>query len=159
MKRKPKGSSQRSPTLQVWTFAQAQAAAPYIASVVSSLREHALQTLFHARKAQRLEALSNRPRRDTLIARQEAENAARNAEASFQDAVAELEPLDIYPLDPIRGQALVPFVQEGQLAWYIFDLFDPKPFRFWRYHTDPADTRRLVTAQQQGQAEESTQLA
>jgi hypothetical protein len=159
MKRKSKGSSRRRQTLQVWTFPQAQAAAPYIASVVRSLREHALETLSHARKAQRLAAMPGRPRRDDLIAQEEAEGAARAAEARFQDAVAELQPLDVYPLDPVRGQALVPFVHDGQLAWYIFDLFDPTPFQFWRYHTDPADTRRLVTAEQHGQAEESTQVA
>ena len=52
--------------------------------------------------------------------------------------------------NPTRGQALIPFVHQEQLAWYIFDLFDPKLFRFWRYQTDPEDTRRPITAREQG---------
>jgi len=42
VKRQPKGAKERSQTIQVWTYEQAQAASPYIASILRSLREHAL---------------------------------------------------------------------------------------------------------------------
>jgi hypothetical protein len=150
VKRQPKGAKQRKQTLQVWTFAQAQAAVPYIASVVRSIREHALAALSHAREARRLADRTGRPDRAALIAQQEAEQAARRADDQFQDAVMELQSLDVFCLDPIQGQALVPFVHDEQLAWYIFDLHDDPPLRFWRFQSDPEDTRRPITATQKG---------
>ncbi len=56
-------------------------------------------------------------------------------------------------LDPVHGQALVPFVHEEQLAWYVFDLFDPQPLRFWRFQSDPDETRRPLTQRQHGRVE------
>jgi hypothetical protein len=150
VKRQPKGAKQRRQTLQVWTFAQAQAAVPYIASVVRSIREHALAALSHAREARRLKDRPGRPDRAALIAQQEAEQAALRADEQFQDAVTELQHLDVYCLDPIQGQALVPFVHDEQLAWYIFDLHDDPQLRFWRFQSDPEDTRRPITATQKG---------
>jgi len=44
----------------------------------------------------------------------------------------------------------VPFVHDGELAWYIFDLFDGNHFRFWRYQSDPEETRRPITVGQEG---------
>jgi hypothetical protein len=148
VKRNPKGAKRREPALQVWTFAQALAAVPYIVSVVRSIREHALEALSQARNVRRLANRPGRRTRDDLIAVEEAEQAARHADDKFQDAVAELQSLDIYSLDPIQGLALVPFVHEDQLAWYIFDIHDSPPFRFWRYQTDPEETRRPITSMQ-----------
>ena len=45
-----------------------------------------------------------------------------------------------------RAAAVIPQVQDEQLAWYIFDLFDPHYFRSWRYQSDPEETRRKLTA-------------
>ena len=84
---------------------------------------------------------------------QEAENAARRADDNAAQAAAELADMDIQPLDPVHGQALVPFVHEEQLAWYVFDLFDPQMFRFWRFQSDPDDTRRPLTPRQHGRVE------
>jgi hypothetical protein len=148
VKRNPKGAKQRSQTLQVRTFGQARAAIPYIASVVRSIREHALEALHQAQKVRRLKDRPGRPDRTALIAQQEAERLARAADDEFQDAVGELQQLDVYCLDPIQGQALIPFVQDEQLAWYIFDLYDSPQLRFWRYQSDPEDTRRPITAAQ-----------
>ena len=40
---------------------------------------------------------------------------------------------------------MVPFIYNGQLAWFVFDLFDDSdPLRFWRYHQDPLETRRPI---------------
>jgi hypothetical protein len=145
-----KGVKQSRDTLQVWSLNQARAAIPYLSSVLRSMREHALQALAASHKARRLTDKPGRSTRADLIAWQEAEHEARHAESLFQEAAGELEELDVFTLDPIRGQALIPFVQEEQLAWYIFDLFDNKPFRFWRFQSDPDDTRRPITPTQQG---------
>jgi hypothetical protein len=106
--------------------------------------------LAQQRILQRLESQPGKPDRDTLIAQQEARASADRSEAQFNHAAEELHELDIFSLDPLQGQALVPFVHNEQLAWYIFDLFDTQPFRFWRYQSDPDETRRPLTARQKG---------
>lgn len=148
MKRQPKGAKERTETIQTWTYEQAQAAAPYVSSILRSLREHALEALLYYRRAKRIADRPGRPNRSAIIAQQEAEREARRADDRFHDDLAELQEVDIYILDPIQGSALVPFVYNDQLAWYIFDLFDAQPLRFWRYQSDPDDTRRPVTAMQ-----------
>jgi hypothetical protein len=157
VKRQPKGAKERPQTIQVWSYEQAQAAAPYVSSILRSLREHALDALQHYHRAKRLANRPGRPDRQAIIAQQEAEKEARRADERFRDALDELQEMDIYTLDPIQGQALVPFVHNDQLAWFIFDLFDAQPLRFWRFQSDPDDTRRPVTAMQKG-ASESTQI-
>jgi hypothetical protein len=152
MKRNSKGAKRRR-TIQVWTLAQAKSAAPYLTSIVRSLREHTLEGLACRRRLRHIDERPGRPDRDALIARQEADADARRAEDRASEDGAELIALDIQPLDPVHGQALVPFVHEEQLAWYVFDLFDPQPFRFWRFQSDPDDTRRPVTPRQHGRVE------
>ncbi len=149
MKRNSKGKA-REKAIQVWTYEQARGAVPYLTSVVRSLREHTLEALALRRQAQRLAARPGRPDRNDLIAQEEAERQARRAETQLQEAADELHALDVFSLDPVGGLALVPFVHDEQLAWYIFDLFDTQPFRFWRFQSDPDDTRRPVTSQQKG---------
>jgi hypothetical protein len=150
VKRHPKGAKQRTETIQVWTYSQALGAVPYIASIVRSIREHALEALSYHRTARRLADRPGRPDRSGIIAQKEAEEQARRADDQFHEAVNELEELDVFCLDPIQGQALIPFVHDEQLAWYIFDLHDAQPFRFWRFQSDPEDTRRPVTPKQKG---------
>jgi hypothetical protein len=157
VKRQPKGTKERTQTIQVWTYEQAQAATPYIDSIVRSLREHALEALQHYHRAKRLANRPGRPSRAAIIAQHEEEKAARAADERFREALDELQEMDIYTLDPIQGQALVPFVYNDQLAWYIFDLFDSQPFRFWRFQSDPEETRRPVTSMQKG-VSEATQI-
>ncbi len=149
MKRNSKGKA-REKAIQVWTYDQARGAIPYLTSVVRSLREQALEALALQRRCRRLAAKPGRPDRAALIAQQEAERQARLAEARLQETADELHALDVFSLDPVGGLALVPFVNDEQLAWYIFDLFDPQPFRFWRYQSDPDDTRRPITSLQKG---------
>jgi hypothetical protein len=156
VKRNPKGAKSRRQTIQVWTYVQAQAAVPYLASIIHSLREHSLEALAARRTAQQLAAKPGRPDRSDLIAQQEADRQARQAEEHLHDAATELQALDVYSLDPVQGLAMVPFVYSEQLAWFIFDLFDPKPFRFWRFQSDPEETRRPVTSMQQDLPEAET---
>ena len=132
----------------LWTFEEAQAAAPYFSSVARSLREHYLQILAKRRELQALAGRHRRPDRKALIQDQEARRDLHKAEQDYQDALEELIELKVRPLDPGQGTALVPFVRDDQLAWYVFDLFDSQPIRSWRYQSDPAETRRELTAPQ-----------
>jgi hypothetical protein len=79
-----------------------------------------------------------------LIAHTNSQEAAKLADERFLEALAELEALDIYLVDPIAGHALIPFAHDEQLAWYVYDAFDPEPLRFWRYDNDSLDTRRPI---------------
>jgi hypothetical protein len=144
MKRNRRGSKKHRETIQVWTYEQATKALPYITSIVRTLRETALETQQNELRAYRLSKQPGRLTRGLLIAREEAARAAAATRQRFDEALDELHVLDVYCLDPVRGQALVPFAQGEQLAWYIFDLFDKKPLRFWRYHEDPIETRRAI---------------
>jgi hypothetical protein len=153
-----KGAKKTRDTLQVWSLNQARAAIPYLSSVLRSMREHVLVALAANHRAKRIATKPGRTTRLDMVAIHEAEHEARQAEARFQEAAGELEEIDVFTLDPVRGQALIPFVQDEQLAWYIFDLFDNKPFRFWRFQSDPEDTRRPITPTQQGWTG-TTQLA
>jgi hypothetical protein len=135
---------------QLWTFAHAQTACPYIRSVVSSLREQFLAMQTASRRLAQLEARPGRPTREDLIARHELKHELHQAESQLDEATAELDALNIFVLDPIQGQFLLPFVHNDQLAWYIFDLFDAKPLRFWRFQDDSLETRRPIATLQQG---------
>lgn len=145
MSRKNRRAKRRIQFIPVWTFNQVQHALPYIASIMRSLREHRLAALSHDRTARRLADLPGRPDRSTLIAHEEAVREAREADERFHDALEELHTLDIYCLDPARGEALIPFAHEQQLAWFIFDLFEPSYIHSWRFHTDPLETRHPLT--------------
>ena len=158
MKRNQKGAKRRRRQIRVWSLEQARAALPYLSSVVRSLREHRLEAVTQHRTAKRLAHSPGRPDRDSLIAHAEAVQAADQADERFRDTLAELEALDIFLLDPIAGQALIPFVHDENLAWYVYDAFDPEPLRFWRYHSDPLDARRPM-AEIHGDEQERTWLA
>jgi hypothetical protein len=135
-------------TLRLWAFDQAQAAVPYITSVVRSLRERALQSQALRRRLEALENRPGRPDRARLIERDEVRRELSQEDDALQQATEELEALDVYVLDALRGQVLVPFAHDDQLAWYVFDLFDDQPIRSWRYQSDPEETRRKLTAAQ-----------
>jgi hypothetical protein len=137
-----------SHTLRLWTFEEAQAAVPYLSSVARSLREHHLEIISKRRELQTFADRPGRPDRKALIAEQEARRDLQKAEQDYQEAMEELGELDVQPLDPAQGTALVPFVHDDQLAWYVFDLFDSQPIRSWRYQSDPDETRRKLTAAQ-----------
>jgi hypothetical protein len=150
MKRRPSGAKVRNRAFRVWTLAQTEAATPYIASVVASLREHTVEARRQRRTLAVLNERTGRPDRSTLIAMQDADRAARRAEEQTRETEQELNDLDVLSLDAVNGLALVPFVHDEQLAWYVFDLYDTPSLRFWRFQTDPTETRRPITAAQHG---------
>jgi len=142
---KRRRTTRHAERMRGWTYDEARKALPYIASIARSLREHRLDALAHDREARRLAAEPGRPNRAALIAQQEAAHEARRAADRFDEALEELNAHDVYCLDPVRGQALVPFAHGEELAWYVYDMFDGDELRFWRLHTDPLDTRRPLT--------------
>lgn len=83
-----------------------------------------------------------------LIDIEELKRDLLQTEEEHATALEELDSLDIQLLDAVGGQALVPFVHDDQLAWYVFDLFDSQPIRSWRFQSDPDETRRKLTAAQ-----------
>ena len=145
---KQSNSRPDSGTPRLWALAEAQAAVLYLSSVARSLREHYLEVLAKWREVQLLTKRHGRPGRQALIAEQEARRDLEKAEQDYQDALEELGELNVYLHDPGQGVALVPFIQDDQSAWYVFDLFDSQPIRSWRYQSDPEATRRPLTAPQ-----------
>src|SRR4051812_33276813 len=133
MKRQPKRTKRRAIQQQLWTHARAQAACPYIRSIVASLREHFLAMQSASKRLAQQEARPGRPTRQDLIARHDLTLELHKAEEQLEEASAELDALNIFVLHPTEGQVLLPFVHNDQLAWYVFDLFDAKPMRFWRF--------------------------
>jgi hypothetical protein len=111
---------------------------------MSSLRDCQLEAQNYSLKAKRLADQPGHANRERLLAEREATQCADEATERFQKALADLHTLDIYCLDALRGLALIPFVHDNQLAWFIFDLFEPEPFSEWRYHQDPLETRRPI---------------
>src|SRR5439155_1080830 len=130
--------------IQLWTFPKAQAACPYIRSVLASLREHLLEAQGLKVRLKRLTDRPGRPDRATLVAQHELQKQLHLAEGRLEQTCEELDAINIYALEPLQGLALLPFVHDDQLAWYIFDLFDPKPLRFWRFQEDSHETRRPI---------------
>src|SRR5687767_988239 len=129
--------------IRLWTYPEAARAMPYFRSLTHSLRESWLELQKDQLAAKRLNNLP-RPNRNERIALEEAQNDARRAEDKFDDTLEELMTLDVFLLDPVQGLALIPFQQDKELAWYVFDLFEPDGLTAWRYHKDPLDERRPV---------------
>jgi hypothetical protein len=135
----------KSKAILLWTLPQARGAASYLAAVLHSIRETWLEGARKEIYAQRLAAKPGRSDRKRIIDEQQAFAEARSAHERYLEAREELEGLGIATLDPNQGMAWIPFSYENQLAWFVFDLFDSEPIRFWRYQTDPLETRRPVS--------------
>jgi len=147
MKKQPKRESEQAVSLRLWTYDEAIKALPYLRGVAQSLRDHWLEMQQAKSTVRQIDARPGRPDRRALIAREEADRQAERANDAFETAVNELLHLSVYCLDPIRGQALIPFRQGDELAWYVFDLFAPDGLESWRFHQDPVDTRRPLAEQ------------
>ena len=144
MNRKPKKARNAPEVLPLWTYSRARDLVPYLSSVMRSLRDHQLDIQKHLLTARRLADRPGRPDRDSLIAHEEAVRETQHAWDRYDAALEELNTLGVFCLDAVQGEALVPIEHERQLAWLIFDLFDSRPFRFWRYDSDDLDARRPI---------------
>jgi hypothetical protein len=139
-----KGAKKSQKGLRLWSHTRALAALPYVRSVLCSLREHRLEAQQQRRNARRLAERPGRPDRAALVAQQDAVQESQRADLRYEEALKELQALGVTCLDPIKGQALFPFVHKKRLAWFLFDLFETEPLRFWRYQDDAEDVRRPV---------------
>jgi hypothetical protein len=137
----------QTPDLMVvplWTRAKVEKAAPYLASMLRSLREALLEAKCHKRTAERLASRPGQLGRASGFALVDSLRDARRARESFREELQELHALGIHCPDPLRAEALVPFDHEQQLAWFIYDLYADEPIRHWRFHVDPPETRRPI---------------
>ena len=128
----------------LWTRARAVTATAYLASMLHSLRDSLLKAKQRSLAAHRLATRPGRLNRASLIAHAEAIEDSRVARDAVRDVIEELRSLGINCLDPVQGEALVPFLTQKQLAWLIYDLFAEDPLRHWRFYTDPPETRRPI---------------
>lgn len=141
-------SEQQTCMLRLWTYEEAVEAFPYLCAVVNALREAWLNWGQARRTLRRVISASAKPGRVALIQREAMIREENRAESQFEETLQELVSLDVACLDPAQGLALIPFQQDGLLAWYLFDLFAPERLTSWRFHTDPIEVQRPLTAGQ-----------
>lgn len=146
------GFKKKKRTMTLWTYPQARAAAPYLFSIVRSLRETWLEAVQKELFASRMAGKPGRLDRQRILKEERDRAEANLAFERYQEAREELEGIGIACLEPNQGLAWIPFARENQLAWLVFDVFDSDPIRSWRYQTDPLETRRPVQEIQEGDA-------
>jgi hypothetical protein len=142
MKQQNDQETARTLRLPLWTYGRVVKALPYFRVLVGSLREHWLTRQGARRDLARLDARPGRSGIRELIERAEASRQADLAESELKATLCELQSLGGYCRHPGKGLALIPFRLEGALAWFVFDLYEPTGICAWRFHTDPAATRR-----------------
>ena len=140
-----KGNKLNQNVLRTWTYAQAHRAVPYVANIMRSVREHFLNLVSKQADQRRLAAKPGRPDRAAYLAQEEAAVGAERAMDALRDDLEELQAIDVYVLDPVQGEALIPFVHDEKLAWYVFSLFEEEPLKLWRFHEDPIEARRPMS--------------
>src|SRR5438034_1067731 len=94
---------------RLWTQSQARAAAPYLGSVLRSLREHALEIQAQQRRLAHLDGLPGRPSRGTLIALADTRRDLDHARRQLAETAEELEALGASLVDPVQGLAQLAF--------------------------------------------------
>ena len=143
MKRRRRTKRGTLRAIRLWTYPEAAKALPYLRSITNSLRDHWLELQSKQLAARRLSDV-RKPSRHERIALADTQNDLSSAGDKFETALAELMEHDVFLLDPIQGLSLIPFQENEELAWYVFDLFDEHGLKEWRYHKDPLETRRPV---------------
>ncbi|MFN0053570.1 MAG: hypothetical protein ACKV0T_15430 [Planctomycetales bacterium] len=132
-------------TLRLWSQSGAVNLAPYVRSLMQSIRNEWLQLRQAQERKRRMEARTGVANRDALIQLSDVEREISRNQGNLEETVEELVGLSVYCLDPATGLAVIPSLSEGDLAWFIFDLFDPAGIVAWRKHTDPLETRRPLS--------------
>jgi len=142
-----KNRKKRSKTMRVlnlWTQGDASKAVPYLRSVTGSLREHYLDVLRTQRAIDRADHDKMPKGRDRIIAQEKENDERSRAQTKFDEALDELNHVDVFLLDPVKGTALIPFRKEDDLAWFVFDHFAPSGLIGWRHHSDPMEECRSL---------------
>lgn len=146
MKRKRERTKEMR-VMHLWSWDEVAKAIPYLRSVIGSLREHWVDVLNGQRRIEKADAKHGRAKTQEILAKQGLQDDHERAQSKFEDALQELNQLDVFLLDPIRGLALIPFRKGDDLAWYVFDHFATRGVIGWRLHNDPIDEcRPLETA-------------
>ncbi len=128
--------------MRLWTWSEVAKAVPYLRSVVGSLREHWLDILTIQRRIDKAEAAKGPVKRPQMMAMQSHQDERSRAQTKFDDALEELNKVEVYLYDPIRGLAMIPCRKGDDLAWYVFDHFAAPGVIGWRYQKDPIDECR-----------------
>lgn len=138
--RKSARKTRRMRVIRLWNYPDAQRAAPYLRSVLTTLRNDYLDSLRHRLTIERLS--DHKPDRETLIALDDARKDLDRSEDAFREHHRELRKIDAFLLDPLEGVALIPCQKDDNLAWMVFEQFDKTGLTGWRWHKDPFDMRR-----------------
>jgi hypothetical protein len=142
MKKQRDQEPEATVSLRMWTYPDALKAVPYIRSLMQSLREGWLEMRQAQQVVERTKARPGRPNRDTLILLEESQRDVERQEARLEEIVTDMMALSAYCVDPGAGLAVIPFLRGQELAWYVFDLFDPQGIVAWRLYSDPLEMRR-----------------
>jgi hypothetical protein len=142
MKRQSKKTEQAVAEFPVWTHEQASRAVPYVAAVMQSIRDLYVRAQGLRHRIRKVDAKPGRPDRHAIIQHETAKLEAERLQEEVVEAAKELAHLNIHCVDPVNGIAMIPFVQQEQLAWLVFNLFDDVKISAWRFHHDPMTVRR-----------------
>jgi len=142
MKPRRERSKKRMRVMTLWNWSDVLKAVPYLHSIVGSLREHWLDVLNVKNKIAKAAAQPGLPKRQQLIEEKVHNDDHHAAQTKFEDALDELNQIDVFLLDPVRGLAMIPFRKEDDLAWYVFDHFATRGVIGWRLHNDPIEKCR-----------------
>ena len=134
--------SKRARTIRLWKKTEAFKAVPYLRSIIGSLREHWLEVLTAERQIDLATQLKKPVKRQQLLEQEKQGDELHRAREKFNDALDELNRLDVFLLEPVRGLALMPFRKQDDLAWYIVDQFAPSGLIGWRKNDDPIEECR-----------------
>ena len=138
--------------MHLWSFSEVTKAVPYLRSITSSLREHWLDVLTTQRQLDRATQTKSPAKREQILEEETRKDERQRAQNKFEEALEELNRIDVFLLDPVRGTALLPFRKEDDLAWYVFDLFTSAGLVGWRLHNDPIDECRPLQVLQDAEA-------
>ena len=144
-KKRRKNTKERYEVVRLWSYDQAKTAMPYLKTIAGSLREHWLDAQGKGLELKRLNDKPGRADRAQILKLEHLEKDRQSADTKFQESLEELLAMHVFPIDVNQGLALIPFREKEELAWYVFDLFDPEGMKSWRFHNDPLDTRRPLT--------------
>ncbi len=117
--------------------------------MIGSLREHWLNVLTAQRKLDRAAKQVNPDKTGRLFVKEDLQDERRREQAKFDDALEELNRIDVYLLDAVKGLAMIPFRKEDDLAWFVFDQFAVRGLIGWRYHHDPIEECRPLSLLQE----------
>lgn len=145
------GKNLKKQFVQVWSYGQTIKALPYLLEVLRSLRENYLEMRFANHRLMKIDKSAKKPDRSVFIAKQDAQMECDVTSSKVAQDVAELESMGMVVVSPENAIIGIPFIEEDQLAWFIFSLFEKDYLVGWRFTSDPQDTRRTILPKHKAQ--------